>query len=435
MKILVIGGGGREHTLVWKLKQSPLVKEIYCVPGNAGIAQIAQCEDIPADDIRKLANFARKRKIDMTIVGPEMPLVNGIVDEFEAKALPIFGPSERAAEIEGSKVFTKYFLKKHRIPTAKFETFNDFEKAKQYLKSMDAPVVVKADGLAAGKGAIVCLDRKSAVDAIHLIMVERAFGDAGNRVVIEERLVGEEASVLALVDGENLVYMTPAQDHKPIFDDDKGPNTGGMGAYAPAPVVDTETLQQIKREIMEPTVRGMALEDRPYRGVLYAGLMITDKGPKVIEFNCRFGDPETQAILPLVKTDLVEAIMYAKDGRLKEVKWKESTRAAVCVVMASAGYPGAYEKGKTIRGLDRDFGPDTVIFHAGTKRDDGRIVTNGGRVLGVTAIDESVELAMKKAYSAVRKITFDGAYFRNDIGSKAIKRIQLNPRRRKEAKT
>ena len=432
MKVLVIGGGGREHALVWKLKQSPLVKEIYCTPGNAGIAQIAKCEDIPVEDIRRLLNFVRKRKIDLTIVGPEAPLVNGIVDEFEAKSLPIFGPSQRAAEIEGSKVFTKYFLKRYNIPTAGFVFFNEFGEAEKYVKSAAMPVVVKADGLAAGKGAIVCHDRESAMAALKLMMVEHAFGTAGDRVIIEECLMGEEASVLALTDGEHLVYMTPAQDHKPIFDDDKGTNTGGMGAYAPAPVINSEMMQRIKTEIMEPTVRGMALDDRPYRGVLYAGLMITDEGPKVIEFNCRFGDPETQAILPLVETDLLETIMYAKDGRLSDVKWQESSRAAVCVVMASAGYPGGYEKGKPINGLDRDFGADTVIFHAGTKKENGSIVTNGGRVLGVTAVSDTVESAMKQAYQSVRKITFDGAYYRKDIGAKAIKRIKIYSRIRKE---
>ena len=432
MKILVIGSGGREHTLVWKINKSPLVKEIYCAPGNPGIAQIAQCEDIPVMDTKRLLNFVRKRKIDLTVVGPEAPLVNGIVDDFESKSIPIFGVSQKAAEIEGSKVFTKYFLKKYDIPTADFVTFNNFAEAEKYLKSADIPIVVKADGLAAGKGAIVCTDRKSALAALKQMMVERAFGSAGDRVVIEECLVGEEASVLALADGEHLVYMAPAQDHKPIFDGDKGPNTGGMGAYAPAPVVDAELMQRIKNEIMEPTVRGMALEGRPYRGVLYAGLMITEQGPKVIEFNCRFGDPETQAILPLVETDLVEALMCVRDGRLNEIKWQESSRSAVCVVMASAGYPGSYEKGKPIRGLERDFGPNTIIFHTGTRVENGSFVTNGGRVLGVTSIGDTVESAMKLAYQSVRKITFNGAYFRKDIGSKAIKRMQIYSRIRKE---
>lgn len=428
MKILVIGSGGREHTLAWKIKQSSLVKEIYCTPGNAGISKVAQCEDIPVTDTKRLLYFVRKRKIDLTVVGPEVPLVNGIVDEFETKSIPIFGPSKKAAEIEGSKVFTKYFLRKYQIPTADFVTFNNFNEAEKYLKTCRIPVVVKADGLAAGKGAIVCKDRQSALKAIKQIMVDREFGAAGNRIVIEDCLFGEEASVLALVDGEHLVYMAPAQDHKAIFDDDKGPNTGGMGAYAPAPVVDAKMIRRIKNEIMEPTVRGMALEGRPYRGVLYAGLIITDEGPKVIEFNCRFGDPETQAILPLVETDLVEALMYAREGKLHELKWQESSRAAVCVVMASAGYPGSYEKGKPISGLDRDFGPNTIIFHAGTTLENSSIVTNGGRILGVTSIADTVESAMKLSYQAVRKITFDGAYFRKDIGGKAIKRMEIYSR-------
>ena len=428
MKILVIGSGGREHVLVWKIAQSNLVDKIYCAPGNAGIESIAECIDISVDDFDGLLKFARKEKIDLTVVGPEVPLVNGIVDQFEQNGLPVFGPSKAAAELEGSKAFAKLIMDKYDIPTGSYKTFSGYEDAVNYLETTACPVVIKADGLAAGKGAIVCQNYKEAEAAIKLIMKDRAFGDAGNRVVIEEFLEGEEASVLALTDGENYVCMAPAQDHKAVFDDDKGPNTGGMGAYAPAPIVDSKMMERVKKEIIEPTIKGMALEGRPYRGVLYAGLMITNDGPKVIEFNCRFGDPETQAILPLVNTDLVKAMLAISERKLKDLKWEESKKSAVCVIISSGGYPGSYQKGKKILGLDRDFGDDVFLFHAGTKKDDDAIVTNGGRVVGVTAVADTVQDAMEKAYKAVGKVTFDGAYYRKDIGARAIKRIKVKDR-------
>ena len=420
MKVLVIGSGGREHTLVWKLKQSDLVKKIYCAPGNAGIAQDAECVDIDASDVRGLFRFASQKKIDLTVVGPEAPLVAGIVDEFELNGMNIFGPSQRAAELEGSKAFTKYILDKYKIPTAEFSVFTDYEDAKNFIKKSPMPIVVKADGLAAGKGVIICQTREEALEALRLIMHTKAFGDAGQKVVIEECLVGSEVSMLALSDGENLVYMVPSQDHKRIFDGDQGPNTGGMGAYAPTPYINAELFERIKKEIMEPTISGMALEDRPYKGVLYAGLMITKDGPKVLEYNCRFGDPETQVVLPLAKSDLVEAMLAVKDGQLANFKWENKDAAAVCVVIASGGYPGKYEKGKKIIGLKGPLEEGITIFHAGTKQADGQVVTNGGRVLGVTAIDENIEKAIHKVYRGVGKITFDGAYYRKDIAAKAL---------------
>jgi len=420
MKVLVVGGGGREHALVWKLKQSDQVRQIYCAPGNAGIARDAQCVDIAPTDIRQLLNFAIQNRIDLTVVGPEAPLVAGIVDEFEANGLAIFGPTQRAAELEGSKAFTKYILNKYNIPTGDFRTFTDYEDAKNYLKTVPYPTVVKADGLAAGKGVIICETKEKALEALKQIMVDKTFGEAGRKVVIEEFLTGQEVSVLGLSDGEHLVYLAPSQDHKRIFDHDQGPNTGGMGAYAPTPVVDAAMLQRIKSDIMEPTIKAMALEDRPYKGVLYGGLIMTHEGPKVLEFNCRFGDPETQAVLPLVETDLLEAILAAREGRLHQVKLKNKNKFAVCVVIASGGYPGPYEKGKAILGLDNTFDDDVVVFHAGTKQVDSTIVTNGGRVLGVTALDDTLEKSIDKAYRAVGKITFDGAYYRKDIAAKAL---------------
>lgn len=420
MKILVVGSGGREHTLVWKIAQSPLVKTIYCAPGNAGIGQLAQCVPIKDTNIDELLRFADKNHIDLTVVGPEVPLAMGIVDRFQSQGLNIFGPSRRAAEIESSKIFAKYVMKKYGIPTATHKKFDQFEEAKKYLDSVDIPIVIKADGLAAGKGAVVCLTREEAGESLQKMMVDRIFGEAGKKVIIEQYLRGQEVSVLAFTDGVNILPLVPAQDHKPIFDGDKGPNTGGMGAYAPAILVDDEMLKTVQKKILEPAVKGMALEDRPYRGVLYAGLMITRQGPKVIEFNCRFGDPETQVILPLVNSDIVPILQACSNGNLKKMKLEGSNKFAVCVIMASGGYPGKYEKGKQIIGLDREFGDEVIIFHAGTKYTNDRIVTNGGRVLGVTALGADIGDAINRAYRAVGKITFDGAYYRKDIGYKAL---------------
>jgi len=420
MKILVVGGGGREHTLVWKIAQSPLVEKIYCAPGNAGISQLAECISIKDSDIDALLKFADKNQIDLTVVGPEVPLSLGIVDAFQSQGLKIFGPSKKAAELESSKIFAKYLMDKYNIPTASYKKFDEHEQAKKYLESCSIPVVIKADGLAAGKGAIVCLSLDEAQESLQKLMVQRIFGEAGKKVIIEEYLRGQEASVLAFTDGVNVLLLAPAQDHKPIFGGDKGPNTGGMGAYAPAVLVDNEMLKLVQEKILEPAVKGMALEDRPYRGVLYAGLMITKQGPKVVEFNCRFGDPETQVILPLMKNDIVPLLLACSENKIKESYLETNNKFAVCVIMASGGYPGKYEKGKGIIGLDRKFDEHVIIFHAGTKCVDAKLVTNGGRVLGVTALGDNIENAIKRAYSAVGKIAFDGAYYRKDIGYKSL---------------
>jgi len=421
MKVLVIGSGGREHAIVWKVKQNENVKKVYCAPGNAGIAQLAECVDLDVNDNQALLEFASTNKIDLTIVGPEVPLVNGIVDTFEENGLAIFGPSQRAAELEGSKAFCKYLLKKYEIPTADYRAFTDYNEALAFLKQFDHPIVVKADGLAAGKGALICQNQVEAIAALDRVLKDKEFGDAGNKVVIEEFMTGDEVSVMALSDGESLVYMVPSQDHKRIFDNDQGPNTGGMGAYAPTPHISDETMEFIKTQIMEPTIKGMALEGRPYKGVLYAGIMMTPKGPKVLEYNCRFGDPETQVILPMAESDLVDAILAALNGKLKTIEWKNRDGAAVCVVVASGGYPGKYEKEKVIFGLDHHFDEDVVVFHAGTKLADGKVVTNGGRVLGVTALDKSIARAMNKVYKAVSLIAFDKAFYRKDIAARALR--------------
>lgn len=421
MKVLVVGGGGREHTLVWKLKKSPRVREIYCAPGNAGIARDAACVNIGAEDIPGLLAFALNKKIDLTLVGPEAPLTAGIVDAFQDAGLKIFGPSRAAAEIEGSKVFAKDIMARHGIPSAGYAVFTDPAEARAYIDKIGAPCVVKAEGLAAGKGVIVAEDRQTALDAVQSIMVDKAFGKAGERLVVEERLTGEEVSILAFTDGFNVVPMISSQDHKRAFDDDQGPNTGGMGAYAPAPVYTPEMHGQVMEEILIPIIRAMDAEGCTYRGVIYAGLMVTAQGPKVLEFNARFGDPEAQPVLMLLETDLVEIIEAVLENRLDkvEIKWKD--QACVCVVLASGGYPGSYEKGKVIRGLDQVPG-DVVVFHAGTAEKDGQIVTAGGRVLGVTAAGPDISRAINTAYAAVDKISFEGMRCRRDIGRRALER-------------
>ncbi|NHM28277.1 phosphoribosylamine--glycine ligase [Desulfofundulus sp. TPOSR] len=420
MKVLVVGGGGREHALVWKLKQSPRVKEIFCAPGNAGIASLARCVPIGAEDISGLVAFARQEKIDLTVVGPEGPLTMGIVDSFNQAGLAIFGPTARAASIEGSKVLAKEIMAKYGIPTARFAVFSDAGEAAAYIRQLNSPCVVKADGLAAGKGVIVCQTVEEALEAVEDIMVKGVFGNAGSRVVVEEYLTGQEVSILAFTDGETVIPMLPAQDHKQVYDGDRGPNTGGMGAYAPAPVCTPEVYRTALEDILIPTVRAMAAEGRPYRGVLYAGLMVTGEGPKVLEFNARFGDPEAQPVLILLETDLVEIIEAVLSGRLaeKEIRWRPG--AAVCVVLASGGYPGPYRKGYPISGLDR-VPPDVMVFHAGTALEDGRLVTAGGRVLGVTAAAETIPAAIEKAYAAVEQIHFEGMHYRRDIGRKALR--------------
>jgi phosphoribosylamine--glycine ligase len=428
MKVLVIGGGGREHALVWKIAQSPKVKKVFCAPGNAGISDLAECVPISAGDLQGLLDFARRRKIDLTVVGPEGPLSEGIVDLFEREGLRIFGASRRAAEIESSKSFAKALLDKYRIPTAQGRSFRSLTQAERYLRKLGVPVVVKADGLAAGKGVIVCATEAQALAALKRIMVKREFGDAGDQVVIEECLKGEEASFLAFTDGKTVLPMPSSQDHKAIYDDDRGPNTGGMGAYSPAPVVDRLMHRKIMNEVMLPTVKAMAAEGRPYKGVLYAGLMIDRDQLRVLEFNGRFGDPEAQPLLMRIKSDIVPIMEAVIDGRLDQCRLEIDDRASVCVVMASAGYPGSYPKGLPIKGLDAAKKmQDVVVFHAGTKLAKRAVVTDGGRVLGVTALGDTVADAIAKAYDAVGKIRWEGAYCRRDIGQKALKRLCRAP--------
>ncbi len=422
MKILVVGSGGREHALVWKLAKSPRVKQIFCAPGNAGIAKDATCVQVKAEDIDGLLNFAKKEAIDLTIVGPEVPLTMGIVDIFRRGGLKIFGPTKEAAVLEGSKVFAKEFCQRYNIPTAKSATFTDVKEAGTYLLKQQMPIVIKVDGLAAGKGVIICKNISEASEALEDIMVDRTFGDAGEKVVIEEFLEGEEASFIAISDGENVIPLATSQDHKRVFDDDRGPNTGGMGAYSPAHVVTQDIFDRVMSEVMKPAVRGMAAEGRAFAGVLYAGLMIKDGRFNVLEFNCRFGDPETQPIMMRLKTDLVDLIEAAIDGTLGKVKPEWDKRPSVCVVMASGGYPGDYEKGKPIRGLaDAESQPDVTVFHAGTTFRDGDYLTNGGRVIGVTALGTDIASAIKNAYDAAEKISWEGAHYRKDIGRRALK--------------
>lgn len=422
MKVLVIGSGGREATLVWKLSQSPAIKSIYTAPGNGGISKFAKCIDIKADALEELAEFAEKEEIDVTIVGPEDPLAKGVVDIFEKRGLRIFGPNKLAAELEASKGFAKDIMKKYNIPTADFQTFTDPQKALDYLHEVGAPIVIKADGLAAGKGVIPCTDIPTAENAINDILVDKGFGAAGEKIVVEEYLEGEEVSILAFTDGENILPLVPSQDHKRIFDNDEGPNTGGMGAYSPVPAFTPELDRQVYNEILSRTVQGMAREGRKYRGVLYAGLMLTKSGPKVIEFNCRFGDPELQVILPRMVTDLMLPVNAVLNENLNEVSLGWRSEAAVCVVMASQGYPGKYEKGKIISGLEQfNQSENVMVFHAGTKRTNDQFETSGGRVLGVTALGTDIKNAIENSYSAVDKINFENAYYRRDIGHRALK--------------
>jgi phosphoribosylamine--glycine ligase len=421
MKVLVVGGGGREHSLVWKVSQSPRVTKIYAAPGNAGMAQLAECVPIKAEDIPGLLAFAKKQAIDLTIVGPEGPLSMGIVDEFAKAGLRIFGPSGKAAEIEASKQFSKDLMKKYHIPSAEYGVFTDRAAAEAYVREKGAPIVVKADGLAAGKGVVVAETVEEALKALDLIMSQKAFGKAGDRVVIEECLKGEEASFMAFTDGKTVVPMASSQDHKRVFDGDKGPNTGGMGAYSPAPVVTKKLERKIMETIMVPTVRAMEKEGRLFKGVLYAGVMIHEGEAKVLEFNARFGDPETQPVMSKLDTDLIAIIEAIVNGTLSkiEVVWKADS--AVCVVMASGGYPGNYEKGKEIKGLDKAAARENVmVFHSGTSQKNGKIVTDGGRVLGVTGLGPVVAAAIDNAYAAVRDISFEGAHYRRDIGARAL---------------
>ena len=424
MKILVVGGGGREHALVWKIVQSPKVSKVYCAPGNAGISEQATLVPIQANDLNGLLEFALKEKIDLTVVGPEDPLTRGIVDLFESKGLLIFGANKKAAEIEGSKAFAKEMMKKYRIPTAFYEIFDNRDEAVRYIRNQGAPIVVKADGLAAGKGVIVCKTVEEAIHSVDQIMVEKMFGNAGNRVVVEEYLVGEEASYIAFTDGKTNHPLASSQDHKAILDGDQGPNTGGMGAYSPAPVVTDEVHEKIIEKILRPIIYGMGEEGRPYQGVLYAGLMIHEGHPKVLEFNARFGDPETQPALMRMKGDIVPILEACMQGTLSRHRIEWDNRASVCVVLASQGYPGDYQKGKIIEGLKEVSQMEKVfVFHAGTILKDGQVITNGGRVLGVTGLGEDISRAIESTYQAVKKISWEGVYYRTDIGQKALCRL------------
>ncbi|ROV61142.1 phosphoribosylamine--glycine ligase [Vibrio ponticus] len=425
MNVLIIGAGGREHALGWKVAQNPNVETIFIAPGNAGTALEPKLENvnISVEDIDALVNFAKENSIELTIVGPEAPLVIGVVDAFQAEGLAIFGPTQGAAQLEGSKAFTKDFLARHQIPTAAYANFTEIEPALAYVREQGAPIVVKADGLAAGKGVIVAMTLQEAEDAIQDMLAGNAFGDAGSRVVIEEFLDGEEASFIVMVDGENVLPMATSQDHKRVGDKDTGPNTGGMGAYSPAPVVTTEIHDRIMEEVIYPTVRGMAAEGNPYTGFLYAGLMIDKDGtPKVIEYNCRFGDPETQPIMMRMQSDMVELCLAALDKKLDQVESKWDPRASIGVVLAAGGYPAAYNKGDVISGLPQVEIEGEKVFHAGTENNAGDIVTNGGRVLCATALGNTVSEAQKRAYELAQQISWKGMFHRNDIGYRAIER-------------
>lgn len=419
MKVLVVGSGGREHALCWKIAQRPDT-EVYVAPGNIGMVDVATLVNIKVDDIAGLVDFAKAEGIDLTVVGPELPLTLGIVDAFQEVGLACFGPNKAAAKLEGSKAFSKELMKKYGIPTAAFDTFTDVDKAKAFVDEIGVPCVVKADGLAAGKGVIICMTREEADKAIEDMLTDHAFGDASATIVIEEYMVGPEVSVLAFADGKSVLPMVSAQDHKRIFDGDKGPNTGGMGAYSPAPVYTEALSAEVNKTIIEPTIAAMAAEGTPFTGILYTGLMLTEKGPRVLEYNVRFGDPETQPIMVRMKSDIVALFQACVDGKLDEATLEWHDEAAVCVIMASGGYPASSEKGVPIHGLDDIAAEEAIVFHSGTAEKDGEIVTNGGRVLGVTAKDATIKGAIDKAYAAVEKIHFDHMQFRRDIGARAL---------------
>lgn len=420
MKILVIGSGGREHALCWKLAQHPDA-EIYAAPGNIGMIDMATLVNIKVDDIQGLVDFAKAEAIDLTVVGPELPLTLGVVDAFQEAGLACFGPNKAAARLEGSKAFSKELMKKYNIPTAAFDTFTEVAPAKAFVDEIGVPCVVKADGLAAGKGVIICMTREEADKAIEDMLSDHAFGDASATIVIEEYMEGPEVSVLAFADGKHVLPMVSAQDHKRIFDGDKGPNTGGMGAYSPAPVYTEELSKLVNETIIAPTIAAMAAEGAPFTGILYTGLMLTEKGPRVLEYNVRFGDPETQPIMVRMKSDIVDLFQACLDGTLDQATLEWYDEAAVCVIMASGGYPASSEKGVPIHGLDTISEEEAIVFHSGTALKDDQIVTNGGRVLGVTAKDTTIKGAIDKAYAAVEKITFDHMQFRRDIGARALK--------------
>lgn len=422
MNVLLLGNGGREHAIAWKLSQSKDLQKLYIAPGNPGTARCGQNVEIRADEYDKLLKFAKEKNIGLVVIGPEDPLADGLTDKFEAAGIKVFGPSGAAAQLEADKSFAKQIMKVNSIPTAESRTFDNFQDAKSYIASRDEPVVVKAIGLAKGKGVFVCDEPSEGILAAERIMEGKIFGRAGEKIIVEDKLLGQEASILAFVDSRNIYVMETAQDHKAVGDGDTGANTGGMGAYCPAPVVSDKLMDQIVREILVPTVDGMNRNGTPYRGVLYAGLMLTQGGPRVLEFNCRFGDPETQPILMRMKSDLLEVMLATCEGRLDKVTLQWDSRPAVCVVMASGGYPDAYEKGKVITGIDdAQSDKDVMVFHAGTELRGGNVVTSGGRVLGVTAIGDTIADAKAAAYRAVEKIKFEKAYYRTDIADKAIK--------------
>ncbi len=416
MKVLIVGSGGREHAIIWKISQSPLVDEIFVAPGNGGIGDIARCVNIRADEIKKLREFALKERIDLTVIGPEAPLVMGITDEFQKYGLRVFGPNSRGALLEGSKISAKNFMRRNNIPTGDFKVFDQFEEAMEEVGIFGYPVVIKADGLAAGKGVIIAKDKKEAKDALTEIMIDKKFGKSGDRVLIEEYLTGTEMTVLCFVDGEDIIPMESARDYKRVFDDDKGPNTGGMGAVSPNDVYTEAIEKEFRDRIMLPTLEGLKKERIDYKGVLYFGLMVTEDSIKMLEYNCRFGDPETQAILPRLNTDLVEIMESVIDGKLSEQQIRWSKDACVCVILASAGYPGDYNKDIPINGLGALDEGRIFVFHGGTGKDEGKYYTKGGRVLGVTALDDEIKKARERAYTAVKDIHFEGMHYRRDIG-------------------
>jgi len=423
MRVLVVGSGGREHTLVWKISQSKLIDKIFCAPGNAGISKLAECIDIEPNNIQELLNFAKKEKIDLTVVGPEAPLASGIVDEFSNYKLKIFGPNKLASRLESSKIFAKEIMFKYNIPTADFKIFDNPESAKKYITNTKFPCVIKADGLAAGKGVVVAKNFNEAIDAIKMIMEDKIFGKSGDRIIIEEYLEGEEASIIVITDSKNIIPLATSQDHKRVFDNDEGENTGGMGAYSPNFFITKELFNKILKEIIYPIVDALTREGIEYKGVLYAGIMLTKAGPKVLEFNVRFGDPETQAILPRLTDDLLEVMLATSYGcllKIKKLNWLN--KVSVCVVCASGGYPKSYQKGKEIFGLDEvEKLKDIVVFHAGTKKIDNKFITDGGRVLNIVGLADTINLAIDKTYEAVKKIYFEGIHYRKDIGKKALK--------------
>jgi len=421
MKVLIIGSGGREHALAWKMAHSETPTQLYAAPGNAGIGELAECVPIGAEDTAALLTFAKKEKIELTVVGPEAPLAGGIVDLFRKEDLVIFGPTQQAARLEGSKIFSKELMMRHHVPTASFKVFDSLDAASAHLLTQKGPCVVKADGLCQGKGVVVAQDVEEASAAIRVLMEKKAFGNAGRQIIIEECLQGEEASILALTNGTDMLVLPSSQDHKRIYEKDQGPNTGGMGAYSPAPVVTPAIEAEIEKTILRPVLQGMSQEGFPYQGLLYAGLMITEKGPMTLEFNVRFGDPEAQAVLPRLRGDFVSFLYEIAQGRFPKTPLEIDERSCVTVVLASSGYPGAYEKGKVIEGIeDAANGKDCFVFHAGTSEKDGKFITNGGRVLAVSALGLTLEEAVKRAYQGVSKIRFEGMYYRKDIAYRAL---------------